>query len=373
MVGSFTPFKSHSLSMMYFLTILITVFSVATTALPQSDSDIASLPPLDLPFPDSLPLDATTTANNNQNLMSDNPDQSLNFLGPSTFSSQIAQLPGANSVETSSILDPSTADTTAQTQMDGSIAMCAADGSTGQKVQKRGDWCPDALYFLRRPDLPKINYAHRTKEEADNDRKAANDKEWLDRIVNPNLPTEERVEKYLPLMEPGREWCKRHMETEFGKPYFANPLCCLGPREFITMPTLELRRVRRQQSVTLMNVYNCVLFLLGRPYCLWEEQRFCCHEVTIEFTDWGFKGLNCVEMGWNDYPTGRPLIRVRLNPFIQLNFLLTFARPHSRNLLPHWMGHWRKIIILCEWGFMADVSCPLLSVECCIDLVGLQI
>lgn len=122
-----------------------------------------------------------------------------------------------------------------------------------------------------------------------------------------------------------------------------------------------------------MNVYNCVMFMLGRPYCLWEEQRFCCYEVTLEVTDWGYKGHDCVQMDWDQYPSGRPLLRVRLNPVIQLNFLLTFARPHSLNLLPHWMGHWRKITILREWGFTADVSCPLLSVECCIGLVGLQI
>ena len=308
---------------MYFLPTWIIVSLVAATALPSSDLeglDTASLPSLDLPSSELSPLGATTPGDG-PDLLGANLDQSLNFLEPSTFSSQIAQLPGANSAETSStfspqipqlpgansagtssIIDPSTTDTTAQTHMDASTDVCNADRSTGQKVQKRQDSCPNGEYFLRRPELPKINYAERTKEQLENDRKARVDKKWLD---------EKKKEDWLPLLEPGRDWCERFWGEVDDRPNFANPLCCLGPKEFITVPTLGLRRVRRQ-SVTLMNVHNCLLFLVGRPFCMWEEQRFCCKQITVDYQDWGFKGLDCAEMHWDNYPT----VGARLNPII---------------------------------------------------------
>ena len=317
MVCSFSLFDSllftihYSLPMMYFLATLITVFLVAAAALLPSNSEdlnLASLPSLDSPFSGLFPLGAAT-ADNDQSLNvpdlatfssqiaqlpganSDETSSSLNFLDPATFSSQNAQLPGANSDETSSITDPSTID------------MCHADGSTGQNVQKREGVCREETYFLLRPELPKIKAGPRTEEEVKKDGKATEDKDWYKNLAHPNTQWEDRVEIYYRLYHPGRDWCTRHHGSgSGGSPLHPIPVCCLGPPEFVVVPTLGSKRVRRH-DVTLMNEYNCLEFILGRPFCMLPEQRYCCKTLTEEITDWGFKALDCVFMDWETYPT----------------------------------------------------------------------
>ena len=328
----------NSLSMMYFLATLIFVFLFTTAAaLPSSISEefnLASLPSMDSSFSDFPPssaaaadepnfnlgqslnfLEPSTLSSQNANLDQSlnflepstlsshysNLDQSLNFLEPLTLSSQPAQLPGANSDETTTI-DPSTTSTTGQTDADVSINICHADGSTGQDVQKREDICRDELYFLLRPESPRTNYAAPTGNDLKNKKRADDDKKWVENFASPDISPEERSNLYLPLAKPGEDWCRKRWEAGPGnRARFEWALCCLGPKEFITIPTLRFKRVRR--SVTLVNVFNCLLFLSGRPFCAVPEERYCCHEVGTPISRWGFKGLDCVEMGWDNYPT----------------------------------------------------------------------
>ena len=295
--------------MMYFLATLITVFSVitiATTTPLTSDSeepDPASFPsldlPLPLPFPDSSPLSATTGDNEPNLLSGENVVQNLNFLAPFTLGSPIAQLPGANSAETSSTLDPSTIDETAQTPMDRSINVCSVDGSTGQKVQKRQDWCPRASYFLLPRGSPPINSAKRTELQKKNDEQARVDREWVAKNAKLGVPEDQLQDELFPLWDPGLRWCKRQDRSK-ARPY---PVCCLGPPIFGTMSTPEVQKVRRQQSLPFMNVENCLLFLVGRPYCIPGTQRYCCKSFSTSSVDvWGFTALDCVSMLWDTYP-----------------------------------------------------------------------
>ena len=283
--------------MMYFLAILITVFfgrhHCASIEL-FGNTRPRELALTDLSFLDLLPLSAAT-ADDNPNLMSANLDQSLNFLNPSTLSFPISQLPGANSDETLSVIDPFTAWTTAQSPTDASVDVCDANRSTGQKVQKRQDSCQKLLYFISRPESPPVNYAaHKTEEDKSKDWMIKFDKKWLDKTVDPRLLGEKRVDAYEPLIRPGEEWCQRQSRGGVSR---LNPVCCLGPEEFITVPTLGLRRVRRQ-DVTLMNVHNCAVFLVGRPLCDLAEERYCCRTMTFELGDWGFTALDCTPMTW---------------------------------------------------------------------------
>lgn len=204
-------------------------------------------------------------------------------------------------METTTINQSATSKT-GKTDTDSSISMCPADGSTGQNVEKRDGICRDESYFLLRPKLPKINYAAHKGNDLINDEKAKEDKEWLVKFVDPDVSPEERLVLYYPLATPGENWCGRRWEGNRAyRPFYTWALCCLGPKEFINVPTLG-NTLNRRQSVILVNVFNCLLFLLNRPYCTPSEQRYCCHEVSTDLTTWGFKGLDCVEMDWNNYP-----------------------------------------------------------------------
>lgn len=137
-----------------------------------------------------------------------------------------------------------------------------------------------------------------------NDDISYRDEEWLEKrleeILGPDWHTTDPMEimrQYYLLGKDEEEACINQEGI-----YRMNALCCLGPSEEITVPTLGQRLVRRQ-SVVLTNYFNCDLCMRGRPFCGDPAKKVCCSTVDYELGSgpqelwkWGYKGLDCIDL-----------------------------------------------------------------------------
>ena len=214
----------------------------------------------------------------------------------STYKPNIAQGPIANGAGESSINNPLTIDTEAQIDTD---ETCHSHSITGQKIKKKDETkgrCinPDSL--MHGSNVP--HAGQRTPREQRNDKLQQQDKDWERRVAG---MSNQDARDVFNSFDEGEEACKKQGAPGGQEPI---PLCCLGPEENIGAPTFEPRLVRRE--VQLMDVYNCAVFLVGRPFCARPERVYCCKYADPNFTtDWGFKGLNCARM---EYDLSVPLI-----------------------------------------------------------------
>lgn len=139
--------------------------------------------------------------------------------------------------------------------------------------------------------------AGRTEQDEKNKALSDEDTQWVINRLGPNLDDMNEydiMDKIIAWNEPGKKACD---EQEDGVTHRPHALCCLGPEQEITVPTLGYRLVRRQ-DVILLNVWSCDWFIVGRPYCK-PTKSYCCEDVDSEMsTDYGFKGLDCVRMEW---------------------------------------------------------------------------
>lgn len=280
---------------MHLLGFLITGFSISITALLPEISDetaLARLTLLDPPLSSSSSLNPTT---------SDNEPSSLNvnldllpFQNPDipdliAFNPKIAQEPSADSADQPSIINPSTMHAEAQIFGDDSNEICYPRSSTGRKRKKRQS-CINLSQYLFPPSLPNPN--RNQVEVTEGARKmsevSVKDKEWVLKQFPNDMSEEQRGDELMRLGALGTESCASQDTKSY--PF---PLCCLGPERFISVPTLG----PLLDTVRLMNVYNCLLFLLGRPFCL---KKYCCRKVGFPEIGspwiWGFKGVGCIEM-----------------------------------------------------------------------------
>lgn len=107
--------------------------------------------------------------------------------------------------------------------------------------------------------------------------------------IYPNANQDEIMENLFDLNAEGGDACAKQDRKRL------TALCCMGPPEPLTVPTLGYRRVRRQ-IVTLINILSCQLWMGGRPFCDPPQKKYCCFGFSPpRRTDWGFMGLDCVE------------------------------------------------------------------------------
>lgn len=293
--------------------------SVAAFSLANLDNSYAAnLPTLDLPLPDSL--NPTTPGNEpisfNVNFDTtpfetlDKPE-SITFSptiaqGPSangdglgivpfatsdipessTFSLKLAQGPSANAARASSIDYPPTPYTEAQIHTDDPNGICYGDSDTGQKGQTKLPCSKNIRLSIPSPRLPNIvPNLPRTEEQRRNDERSFRDDQWNDNL------TDEDEKKALGTYIQGEEACKK--QGSGGEEPVVQ--CCVGPEERFTVPTLGQRRMRRDRTIT--NVFNCLYYLLPRPFCLGPVKIYCCENVNFNIvTDWGWKGLDCTQL-----------------------------------------------------------------------------
>ena len=204
--------------------------------------------------------------------------ENLDTFDSLTSSVNLAQEPSANGAT-----EPSTLYAAAQNHKQNSNQICYHRIGPGRKEQKE-------LSCLN-VDLLVRGGAHRgagarTPEQQKSDELKVYDENFLDT----------RRFDIMSSIEKGRKACKRQ-GWGGDKPW---ALCCLGPDEYIPVPTLGWRLVRRQNLVVIRNVFNCLVFLQGRPFCADFRKRFCCRSMDEHILgDWGFKGLDCAPMEVN--------------------------------------------------------------------------
>lgn len=306
---------------MHSLPTFIAGFSISVAAFSMDNLDnsyAVNLPTLDLPLPDSL--NPTTPGNEPISFLVnfdttpfetlDNPESvtfsptiaqgpSANRAGldivpfatpdipeSSTFSLKLAQVPSVNGARASSIDHPLTHYTEAQIHTDDSNGICYGDSDTGQKGQAKLPCSKNTLLSIPSPRLPNIDpNLPRTEEQRRNDERFFRDEQWSDNL------TDEDEKKVKGIYIQGEEACKK--QGSGGEEPVV--LCCVGPEERFTVPTLGQRRVRR--NITITNVFNCLYYLLPRPFCLGPVKIYCCVKVDfIIVTDWGWKGLDCTQL-----------------------------------------------------------------------------
>lgn len=278
---------------MHLLWFLITGLSISITALLPENSDetaLAGLSLLDLQLSNPSSLNPTTpdkepsSFNANPNIL---PFQNPDIPDLITFNPKITQEPSADSADQPSIINPSTMHAEAQTYKDDSNEICYPRSSTGRKQKKRQS-CVNLSQYLLPPSLPDRNQAKVAEGAREIRDVSVKDKEWVLENFPDDMSEEQRGEDLMRLGAPGTESCS----SQDGNSY-PFPLCCLGPESFISVPILG----PLLDTVILMNVYNCLLFLLGRPFC---RKKYCCRTVGLPEPGspwmWGFKGIECLVM-----------------------------------------------------------------------------
>lgn len=220
-----------------------------------------------------------------------NPDMS------NAFTSDPNRGPIANSAGEPPTKYPSTTYTQAQIHNDYPDKMCLSHGFDDQKIQKKdqsGAACRSQYPLIYPPDprlrqKPKGNAEPRTDpKEAENDEMDFLQLDWLDKV---NRMSDDVKFRIFFSGSMGEEACKKQ-GLGVKEPI---PFCCLGPEEGFTVPTLGQRRARR--DVTLVNVYNCLQFLVGSPYCSAPRRIYCCYSwVGDVLSQWGVTALGCVKL-----------------------------------------------------------------------------
>ncbi|MCJ1269885.1 hypothetical protein MMC22_009778 [Lobaria immixta] len=311
---------------MYLLAVLIAGFSFSINTLGLDNSDEPSLAKQFLPLPGSSLLNGKTLGNKpsffNVNLdttTSKTPDiaetftfnpniapgfgandgglNSDSFETPAvpesfTLSSNVAKGPIANSAGESSVNNPSTAYIEPQIHKDESDQICYSHSFTGPKIRKKDRNQCSIHDLLGLPPGFQGNSGPRSPEEQKNDEVIRQDEKFQEKFDA--MSSDEKMET-LDSVEKGRYACKEQGAPGWTWTY---PMCCFGPEEFFSVPTLGFRLVRRQE-VIIMNVFNCRTFLLGRPSCADPKRLYCCASADLwDMTNaqWGFKGLGCAKM-----------------------------------------------------------------------------
>lgn len=309
---------------MHFLAFLIAGISITITVtftalLPEISDAIASanLPLSNSVLSDSLLSDSSSsnpTAPGNEPNSFDVklpivPSQNPDIIGSISFSPSIAQKSDANSADQPSALNPSTLyteaqnteaqNTEAQTYTDNSNEMCYPQTSTGQRRNKRQS-CIDLSQFVF-PRMPlKINQAGSRGVDKKNQEILERERSWKKKWFFPSDTPSDVLRQLNRLSRPGREICSFRDTTRARPVDYLVPVCCLGPEEIIRVPLLGPLPISGQEMdvVNLLNVENCLLFLLGRPYC--AIRKYCCkglrRPATYEQLVLGSVGVECIPM-----------------------------------------------------------------------------
>lgn len=279
---------------MHVLAFMIIGFSSSIAALLSENVDeiaLDSLPLLDRPFFDSSVSKPTIPDNEpssfNFNLDNVVPLQTSDTPESIAFSPYMGQESSANIVNQPSIIDSSSAYTEAQIYRADSNEICYPHSSIGQKRKKRQS-CINLSQFLFAPIIPIRNEVEETEEQEWRRKISNDDEEWMRVKFPEGMSEEEKAAQLDKLGGPGDEACEKA-----GKVYPV-PVGCLGPEFFVHVPTLNLL----PYEVDIKNVYNCVLFLLGRPFCRFTN--YCCRTLlspgpNVEWK-WGYRGIECLEM-----------------------------------------------------------------------------
>lgn len=290
---------------MQLLAVSIAIVSVTTAAVLSTNSDEPNLTSLfdpdlaNLISPDSSPsgssLLSSTTPDDEWSFIDVNPDKTLDVPESFTSGSLIAQQPGANGADESPIFDPATTYATAQTSEDESLEICPADSSTAQKQKKR-QYCLPLEHFLLRPEPPERTRDALTpdqKERIKKKNRTIADEKWINDRIPQNVDQRQRDRVITRSVQKQRDHCNsKYGSNDNGTPFNGEALCCWGPQEVIEVPILGLPI---GQSVTLINVFNCLLYLIGRPFCeVPPANIYCCHGLSPTLGDWGYKGLLCL-------------------------------------------------------------------------------
>lgn len=279
---------------MQFFAFLIAAISVSIAALMLKSSDeiaVANVPLLDLPL-SGLSSSNSMTPGNKPSSFSFNSDivsfQIPDILESTTLSPNSAREPSSNSADQPPVLNPSTIFTEVQAYTDDSNPICPLHSNTGRKRKERQS-CIDLSQFLILPPVDEQKQDDGTQEQREKYRVFKNDIQW-NKDHFQGMTQEQRDNEIRKLAAPGSSNCANRDGEVY--PF---PFCCLGPSVYITVPTLP-------NEVNLMNVFNCVLFLLGRPYC--NYGGYCCKKGEYpelgrgRGLEWllGFKGIECIAM-----------------------------------------------------------------------------
>ena len=193
-----------------------------------------------------------------------------------------------------SITNPPTIYTETQSPSDDSKEVCHDHTRTHQKRKNEELSCKNLELFVHGTRALNTNQLGRTEEQRKNDELSYYDLQYMNRV---RAMSENDRDRILDTMEDGEFEClKQGWAGTAGEYPWA--VCCLGPDEFLVVPTWRQRLVRR--DVRIRNIFNCQFLVVGRPFCARRTQRFCCRSVdTAIITGWGFKGLDCTQMEAN--------------------------------------------------------------------------
>lgn len=210
---------------------------------------------------------------------------------------------------------PSTTYAEAQTKTDDLNGIC----NTGQNQRKRqSTFCrnPGTLEFY--PNVPIEPHANTPQKKKETDDMARKDEQWMIDQLKFFLGSAWRGKTASELEDYFRAFSLSFDDSCAKKPAqggsYVRPytLCCLGPLQFMTLPSTQLRLARRQDFVVEADWFNCQFAIAGRPFCGfrfnedWGSNSVCCRDWSGDSTsdaydsspDWwryGFKGLDCVD------------------------------------------------------------------------------
>lgn len=210
---------------------------------------------------------------------------------------------------------PSTTFAEAQTKTDDFNGLC----NSGQNRRKRQlNFCRNQGMLEFYPNVPLKPQANTPQKEKETDDMARKDEEWMIDQLKKRLGSRwremtasELEGHFLDFSLSGDDSCAKQPAQKGG---YVRPhtLCCLGPIQFMTLPSSQLRLIRRQDPVVVADWFNCQFGVPGRPFCGfrldgdWGSNSVCCRDWSIGSTsdaytsspDWwryGFKGLDCVD------------------------------------------------------------------------------